>query len=173
MSLELCCTAKRSCSAWHSKVAFENADRKCCALRCYALFHVALLCFAPCMDMHGFTLVYPEGCAQPPPPRFGPHPAKNVPQNSKNKHRIGPKSTPNHQKSILGVTRGLTGETLGPKGRRSEKKTLKRDFLPPRGPKFETFSRKNGRFFSETCVQHPFCKVNDRKRVDPGPRKCN
>ena len=37
---------------------FEEAVQGVCALWHFTLLHIALLCLAPCMDMHGFTLVY-------------------------------------------------------------------------------------------------------------------
>ena len=41
-----------------SSVLFEIAVRKSCSRLHCALSHCTLHCFAPCMDMHGFTLVY-------------------------------------------------------------------------------------------------------------------
>ena len=59
----------RSCGvakAWRRKavlkmafvVTFEEAVQRVYALWHFTLLHIALLCLAPCMDMHGFTLVY-------------------------------------------------------------------------------------------------------------------
>ena len=39
-------------------VTFEEAVQRVYALWHFTLLHIALLCLAPCMDMHGFTLVY-------------------------------------------------------------------------------------------------------------------
>ena len=41
-----------------SKIAFEEAARRGCLCRHRALHCLALFRSAPCMDMHGFTLVY-------------------------------------------------------------------------------------------------------------------
>ena len=39
-------------------VTFEKAVQRIYALWHFTLLHIALLCLAPCMDMHGFTLVH-------------------------------------------------------------------------------------------------------------------
>ena len=55
-----------------------------------------------------------------------------------------PKSTPNHEKLVLGVPWGLPGGTLGPKRGQSEKKGGTWDFLtPPLGAHFETCLRRS------------------------------
>ena len=51
-----------------SSVLFEIAVRKSWSRLHCALSHCTLHCFAPCMDMHGSTLVYPVRCAHNPPP---------------------------------------------------------------------------------------------------------
>ena len=45
---------RRGCS----RLLFEIAIRKCWSLLHCVLSHCTLLCFAPCMYMHGSTLVY-------------------------------------------------------------------------------------------------------------------
>ena len=91
-----------------------------------------------------------------------------------------PKSTPNHEKLVLGVPWGLPGGTLGPKRGQSEKKGGTWDFLtPPLGAHFETFLRRSRqkvdprrRFFREPC-QAPFLEANCRKRGHHSPAKCS
>ena len=39
-------------------IAFKEAVRRSCPLQRCTLCHLTLLHFSPCMDMHGFTLVY-------------------------------------------------------------------------------------------------------------------
>ena len=91
-----------------------------------------------------------------------------------------PKSTPNHEKLVLGVPWGLPGGTLGPKRGQSEKKGGTWDFLtPPLGAHFETFLRRSRqkvdprrRFFREPS-QAPFLEAKCRKRGHHSPAKCS
>ena len=91
-----------------------------------------------------------------------------------------PKSTPNHEKLVLGVPWGLPGGTLGPERGQSEKKGGTWDFLtPPLGAHFETFLRQSRqkvdlrrRFFREPS-QAPFLEANCRKRGHHSPAKCS
>ena len=64
---------RRGCS----RLLFEITIRKCWARLHCALSHCTLLCFAPCMYMHGSTLVYIyiNKCSRAGPQRSGPHPA--------------------------------------------------------------------------------------------------
>ena len=73
-----CKGAPTGCSSLDgAAVAFKNYARNYCSEKLplfgCSLNHFALLNFASCMDMHGFALVYLEGCAQP-RHRAWPHP---------------------------------------------------------------------------------------------------
>ena len=53
-----CLTFEDTVQRMTFEVTFEETVQKNGARRHFTLLHFTLLCHAPCMDMHGFTLVY-------------------------------------------------------------------------------------------------------------------
>ena len=64
------CSSPLRCRQCIQSGCSRNAIQKCWSRLHCALSHCTLLCFAPCMYMHGSTLVYIYICSPPPPETY-------------------------------------------------------------------------------------------------------